>query len=45
MVQIMSAVVFPALMARFFRPFVRIDFKDAKERKRYVKSLVNLYFK
>lgn len=45
LVQIMSAVVFPSLISRIFYPFVRINFQDAKERKRYVKSLVSIYFK
>jgi len=45
LVQIMSAVVFPSLISRIFDPFIRMNFKDTKERRRYVKSLVSLYFK
>lgn len=44
LVQIISAIVLPALMPRFVRPFAKINFEDAKARKDYVASLMDHYF-
>jgi AcrR family transcriptional regulator len=43
-VQIMSAVVMPAIMPRLFRSFAKVDFEDAKTRKLYVANLLRHYF-
>jgi hypothetical protein len=44
LVQIISAIVLPALMPRFVRPFAKVNFEDAKTRKDYVASLLDHYF-
>lgn len=44
LVQIISAIVLPALMPRFVRPFAKVNFEDAIARKAYVASLMDHYF-
>lgn len=43
-VQIMSAIVMPAVMPRLFRSFAKVNFEDAKTRKLYVANLLRHYF-
>lgn len=43
-VQIVSAVVMPAIMPRLFRSFAKVNFEDAKTRKLYVANLLRHYF-
>lgn len=43
-IQIMSAIVLPAVMPRLFRSFAKVNFEDAKTRKLYVANLLGQYF-
>ena len=43
-VQIMSAVMLPALMPKLFRSFAKINFEDAGTREAYVANLLDHFF-
>jgi len=43
-VQMMSAVILPALMPRAFRPLIRTSFEDPATRRSYIASLIAALF-